>query len=165
MLRLAEVYLNFAEATLGNNTSTSDAAALYYFNEVRNRAGMPSKTSITYEDIRYERRVEFAFEGLYWYDLVRRAYYKQQEVVNYLNNQNRNAGYSYNSEIGEYEIGSSYVAPGAGVAIATVKSLTLPVSDVDQNKNHYLKSNANGELETVAYAFGEKEVVTEDLYK
>jgi len=31
MMRLAEVYLNYAEATLGNNTSTSDATALTYF--------------------------------------------------------------------------------------------------------------------------------------
>ena len=165
MLRVAEVYLNLAEAILGNNSSTSDATALYYFNAVRNRAGMPSKSSISYQDIRYERRVEFAFEGLYWYDLLRRSYYQQQEVINYLNNQNRNAGYSYNSEIGEYEISSSYEAPGKGVATATVRSLTLPVSDVDQNKNHYLKSNSNGELDTVAYEFGEKEVVAEDLYK
>ncbi len=165
MLRLAEVYLNLAEAVLGNNASTSDATALYYYNEVRKRAGMPTKSSITYDDIRYERRIELAFEGQYWYDLIRRSYYKQQEVINYLNNQNRNAGYSYSSEVGEYEISESYVAPGKGVAIATAKSLTLPVSDVDQNKNHYLKSNTAGELETVAYAFGEKEVVTEDLYK
>ena len=165
MLRLAEVYLNLAEAILGNNTSTSDATALYYFNQVRTRSGMSAKSSITYEDLRYERRVEFAFEGLYWFDLLRRAYYQQQEVINYLNNQNRNAGYSYNSETGVYEISSSYVAPGKGVAVATAKSLLLPVSDVDQNKNHYLKSNSNGELETVAYNFGDKDVNTQDLYK
>ena len=164
MLRLSEVYLNLAEAVLGNNSSTSDVTALSYYNQVRTRAGMPTKSSITYEDLRYERRVEFAFEGLYWFDLLRRAYYQQQEVINYLNNQNRNAGYSYDSELGAYEISASYVAPGKGVAIATSKSLTLPVSDVDQNKNFYLKSNANGELDTVDYSFGDKEVNTEDLY-
>lgn len=90
MLRLAEVYLNYAEATLGNSASTSDAIALGYFNEVRDRAGMAAKANITYEDIRYERRVEFCMEGLYWYDLVSRAYYRQQEVVNYIERQNRN---------------------------------------------------------------------------
>ena len=81
-----------------------------------------------------------------------------------MNNQNRNAGYSYDSELGAYEISASYVAQGKGVDIATSKSLTLPVSDVDQNKNFYLKSNANGELDTVDYSFGDKEVNTEDLY-
>lgn len=89
MLRLAEVYLNYAEATLGNASSTSDALALEYFNAVRTRADMPEKTSIAYEDIRYERRIEFCMEGQYWYDLVSRAYYRQQEVINYIEAQDR----------------------------------------------------------------------------
>jgi SusD family. len=89
ILRLAEVYLNYAEAILGNNASTTDAEALKYFNEVRTRAGLPSKESITWEDLRHERRVEFCLEGRYWYDLLSRAYYKQQEVINYIANQNR----------------------------------------------------------------------------
>jgi hypothetical protein len=165
MLRLAEVYLNLAEAILGNDASTSDATALEYFNRVRTRAGMPAKTSISYEDLRYERRIELAFEGQYWFDLVRRSYYKQQEVINYMNNQNRNAGYSYDTDTGKYEISASYVAPGNGVATATAKSFILPVSDVDQNSNYYLKSNADGELDTVPYEFGEKEVTAEELYK
>jgi hypothetical protein len=164
MQRVAEVYLNLAEAILGNDASTSDATALEYFNRVRTRAGMPTKKSITYEDLRYERRIELAFEGQYWYDLVRRAYYKQQEVVNYLNNQDRNATYNCDEKTGVYEISASYVAPGRGVATATVGSLTLPVSDNDQNKNHYLKTDANGELQTVAYEFGDKEVTASELY-
>jgi hypothetical protein len=89
MLRLAEVYLNYAEAVLGNAASTNDAVALEYFNKVRTRAKMPSKTSLTYEDIRYERRIEFCLEGQYWYDLVSHAYYKQQEVINYIKAQDR----------------------------------------------------------------------------
>jgi hypothetical protein len=164
MLRLAEVYLNLAEAILGNNASTSDATALQYFNAVRTRAGMPSKTSIAYEDLRYERRIELAFEGQYWYDLVRRAYYQQQEVVNYLNNQSRNARYSYNATTKQYEISADYVAPGNGVATATAKSLTLPIPDTDQNKNAYLKTDSNGDIATVAYEFGDKEVTASDLY-
>ncbi|MDR2476105.1 MAG: RagB/SusD family nutrient uptake outer membrane protein [Bacteroidales bacterium] len=93
MLRLAEVYLNYAEAILGNNASTSDAAALTYFNAVRTRsirpASLSAKTSIAWEDLRYERRIEFCLEGRYWYDLVARAYYKQQEMINYINGQDR----------------------------------------------------------------------------
>ncbi|VBB48391.1 RagB/SusD family protein [uncultured Paludibacter sp.] len=90
MLRLAEVYLNYAEAILGNDASTTDADALKYFNKVRTRAGLLAKSSISWEDIRHERRVEFCLEGRYWYDLLSRAYYKQQEVINYINNvQNR----------------------------------------------------------------------------
>ena len=163
MLRLAEVYLNLAEAILGNNASTTDATALYYFNEVRKRAGLNAKTSLTYEDLRHERRMELAFEGQYWYDLVRRAYYKQQEVVNYVNNQNRNASY-YDSSTHEYKLSEDYVAPGKGVATATEKNLLLPYSDTDQNRNPYLKSDANGNIQTVPYEFGEREVSEESLF-
>jgi len=89
MLRLAEVYLNYAEATLGNNANTSDAIALEYVNKLRLRAGLTVKTALTYEDIRHERRIELCMEGQYWYDLVRRSYYKQQEVINYVTGQSR----------------------------------------------------------------------------
>ena len=89
MLRYAEVLLNYAEAVLGNNASTSDATALEYFNAVRTRAGLDSKQSIAWEDLRHERRIEFCMEGLYWYDLMARAYYRQQEVINYLIAQDR----------------------------------------------------------------------------
>jgi hypothetical protein len=89
MIRLAEVYLNYAEAILGNNATTNDAVALQYFNLVRSRAKMPVKSSISYEDIRYERRVEFCMEGLYWYDLLSRSYYQQQDVIEYLITQHR----------------------------------------------------------------------------
>ena len=162
MLRLAEVYLNLAEDILGNNATTSDPTALEYLNRVRTRAGMDIKNSISYEDIRYERRIELALEGQYWYDLVRRSYYQQQEVINYMNNQNRNATYNYDKEKDLYEISENYVAPGAGVAIATVKNLTLPFSDVDLSKNHYLQSDADGNVKTVAYEFTENKIT--DLY-
>ena len=163
MLRLAEVYLNYAEAVLGNAESTTDADALKYFNMLRNRAGVPAKSKLTYEDLRHENRVEFAFEGLYWYQLVRRGYYKQQEVINYVNNQNRNASY-YESSTQTYKLSDTYVAPGPSVATATAKSLTLPMADTDQAKNPYLKTDANGNITTVKYEFGEREVKVEELF-
>lgn len=161
MMRLAEVYLNYTEAVLGNSASTTDTE---YFNRVRTRAKMESKKSITYEDLRHERRMEFAFEGQYWYDLVRRSYYRQQEVINYMNHQQRNASYEYQTESGVYEISPDYVEPGNGVATATANSLILPMSDTDQSKNPYLKPDTGGNLQTVAYEFGEKEVSEENLF-
>nr|WP_320975872.1 RagB/SusD family nutrient uptake outer membrane protein [Bacteroides intestinalis] len=161
MMRLAEVYLNYTEAVLGNSASTTDTE---YFNRVRTRTKMESKKSITYEDLRHERRMEFAFEGQYWYDLVRRSYYRQQEVINYMNHQQRNASYEYQTESGVYEISPDYVEPGNGVATATANSLILPMSDTDQSKNPYLKPDTGGNLQTVAYEFGEKEVSEEDLF-
>lgn len=154
MMRLAEVYLNLAEAILGNNDNTTDPVALQYYNLVRERAGMPTKRMIDYEDLRYERRIELAFEGQYWYDLLRRSYYEQQEVVAYLNNQDRNCGYEWNEdEPCQYEKTSD----GTGVSTATVQHLTLPISDVDRGRNPLLNEAP------VRYEFGEKEVDIEEL--
>ncbi|UPK68533.1 RagB/SusD family nutrient uptake outer membrane protein [Chitinophaga filiformis] len=89
MLRLADVYLVYAEAVLGNSPSTSDAKALQYFNAVRTRAGVPAKTSITWDDIYVERRLELAMEGQAWYDIVRLHYYNPSKAIALLNNQNR----------------------------------------------------------------------------
>ncbi|WP_294608739.1 RagB/SusD family nutrient uptake outer membrane protein [uncultured Bacteroides sp.] len=155
MMRLAEVYLNLAEAVLGNNASTSQPEALDPFNAVRKRAGMPELTSITYENIHYERRIEFALEGQYWYDLLRRSYYRQQEVVNYLNNQERNAGYEWDeTEACQY----AKTSDGTGVSIATSANLTLPISDVDRGRNPLLNNDP------VAYEFGAREVTENDLF-
>ena len=163
MMRLAEVYLNYCEATLGNATTTNDATALGYFNALRTRAGVPTKSRLSYEDIRHEFRVETAFEGLYWYILVRRGYYQQQEVVNYVNNQFRNASY-FESSTHTYKLSDNYTAPGPSVAVATASNLTLPIADTDQTKNPLLKPDTNGNINTVAYTFGEREVTDADLF-
>lgn len=164
MMRLAEVYLNYAEAVLGNNATTTDATALKYFNELRTRAGVPTKNSLSFEDIRHEFRLETAFEGLYWYFIVRRGYYQQQEMVNYINNQYRNASY-FKSSTHEYVLSDDYTAPGPSVATATAKNLTLPIADTDQTKNPLLKPDGNGNIATVAYLFGNREVEDTDLFK
>jgi len=59
----------YAEAKfeLGQN----DALALAAFNLVRARAGMPTLATLTQADIRLERRVELAFEGLRLFDIRR----------------------------------------------------------------------------------------------
>ena len=58
MLRFGEVILNYAEATLGNNASTTDGMAIAGVNALRLRAGLDAKTTLTYADIIHERRVE-----------------------------------------------------------------------------------------------------------
>jgi hypothetical protein len=89
MQRLAEIYLIYAEAILGNNTSTSDAEALKYYNAIRTRATLPAVTSFTLDDLLHERRYEFAVEGVAWYDLVRLYYYNPQKVVDIIGKQIR----------------------------------------------------------------------------
>jgi starch-binding outer membrane protein, SusD/RagB family len=85
MLRYADVLLIYAEAVLGTAASTSDAAALVAFNKVYNRAhnfnDVPV-TTLTKDVILKERRVEFAFEGDWWFDVQRQGFTKAQQIVN-----------------------------------------------------------------------------------
>jgi hypothetical protein len=80
LLRYADILLIYAEATLGTNASTTDATALQYFNRVHHdRAGLPTATSLTKDDIMQERRSEFAFEGDYWFDVQRQGFDKAKQ--------------------------------------------------------------------------------------
>lgn len=71
IMRYADLLLIHAEAVMAGAGSTSDANALSSFNAVRNRAGLSSLTTITFNDIFKERRLELCFEGDYWFDLGR----------------------------------------------------------------------------------------------
>ncbi len=71
IMRYADLLLIHAEAVLAGGASTSDAGALASFNAVRNRAGLASLATITFDDILLERRKELCFEGDYWFDLGR----------------------------------------------------------------------------------------------
>lgn len=81
ILRYADILLIYAEAVLGASPSTTDATALNAFNKVRQRAGLLPKASITADDIFHERRVEFAFEGDYWFDLQRMGFAKAKATI------------------------------------------------------------------------------------
>jgi starch-binding outer membrane protein, SusD/RagB family len=64
-IRLAEVYLNYAEAQFMINPD--DASILTVINLVRARAGQPDLTAVTMDKILNERKVEFFYEGdRYW---------------------------------------------------------------------------------------------------
>ena len=83
IMRYADVLLIEAEAILGQQVnpavgtvipltaSTTNATALQYFNMVRTRVGVPAVTSFTYQQLLNERRLEFALEQDYWFDLGR----------------------------------------------------------------------------------------------
>ncbi len=72
VLRYADVLLMYAEAL---NETGQTAAALPYLNQVRKRVGLADKVITAQADLRLaieqERRVELAFEGHRWFDLVR----------------------------------------------------------------------------------------------
>lgn len=71
--RLAEIYLNFAEAAMEAGHTDE---AITYVNKVRARAGMPGLSSgltgdVLRQRIHNERRVEFALEGNRYFDVRR----------------------------------------------------------------------------------------------
>ena len=71
-IRYADLLLMYAEAMFENGQG-DDPRALKALNDVRARlgVGMPPKSVLTREIIRNERRVELAFEGLRYNDLIR----------------------------------------------------------------------------------------------
>lgn len=75
VLRYADVLLMYAEAL---NEQGKTAEALPFLNQIRKRAGIPEKTladvgtqAAMRQALEQERRVELAFEGHRWFDLVR----------------------------------------------------------------------------------------------
>lgn len=72
LIRYPDVLLTYAEAVAEiQGGATSDTDALFYFNKVRERAGLNPLIMIDKEIILQERRVEFAFENHRWFDLIR----------------------------------------------------------------------------------------------
>ncbi|MBC7922211.1 MAG: RagB/SusD family nutrient uptake outer membrane protein [Ferruginibacter sp.] len=72
VIRFADVLLMYAEAL---NETGRPAEALPFLNRIRVRAALAAKASLTQPEMRLaleqERRVELAFEGHRWFDLVR----------------------------------------------------------------------------------------------
>lgn len=69
VFRLAEIYLNYAEADFYLNDGGTDG--LSYLNLVRQRVGMPDKTSLTQDLVRDERTRELMFEHHHIWDIIR----------------------------------------------------------------------------------------------
>lgn len=97
MMRLAEMYLIYAEATIGNSGSTSDPTAVAYFNKVHQRAGLPAwnvsganaNGPLTLDVVLSERYKEFAMEGMAWYDIVSLHYWNPTKALATINSQYR----------------------------------------------------------------------------
>jgi hypothetical protein len=68
IMRIGEIYLNYAEAAFGLGQT---ANALTAVNAIRDRAGMPELTTLTLDDIKDERKLELAFENHRYWDLKR----------------------------------------------------------------------------------------------
>ncbi len=162
ILRLADVYLIYAEASL---LTGNTPAALEYVNKVRERAGVSPLASLTVKDIWKERRLELAGEGDYWYDFVRRSYYDMNGVINELKAQRRNAWWNLNAVyktwyesgkktwvVDESECKYDSDTPAPNV---TASSFTLPFPQEDVVNNPHLLEPAKeiNVRETYSYNF------------
>lgn len=153
LIRLSDVYLIYAEAVLGNQGSSSDAKALEVFNRVRARAfGKPydeflntsdAATSLTFDLIWKERRLELATEGDRWYDYVRLHYFNPNKAINELRDQARG---TYNGLKAFYETGTldpstTYYneVPKPNINDSHFK---LPFPDTDLTMNKHLLEEA-----------------------
>jgi len=157
LLRLADVMLHYCEACIGTGSSTSDPKALEVFNAIRSRAGLAPVTEITMDGdngLWNERRCELALENVAWPDFVRRAYYQQDWVLNYMANQHRNMDYTYKWETNTFEWklndDGSFAQVGSKEQGAIDASrLLLPYPESELIKNQLLKA------EPVPYVFNE----------
>lgn len=129
IMRYADLLLIHAEAVMGGSGNTSDPAALASFNAVRTRAGLPSVTSITFDELFTERRRELCFEGDYWFDLGRLP---RSQAIAIISAQNR--GNMFTEE---------YFTPDES-------DFYLPYPDNDVSKNPLLLEDP------VPYNFGEE---------
>ncbi|MBF1522255.1 MAG: RagB/SusD family nutrient uptake outer membrane protein [Prevotella salivae] len=121
VLRLSDVYLVYAEAVIGNNNSTTDASAIDAFYKVRSRAikSAARPTSITWNDVWKERRLELAMEGDRWYDFVRCSYYDMSGAINELKQQKRGAYYGLNTLYKNYYESKSWNVDASTMHYAT----------------------------------------------
>ena len=156
LLRLSDVYLIYAEAALGNNSSTSDARALKAYNDVRGRSvqGYEPKSSITWNDIWKERRLELACEGDRWYDYVRWHYYEPAQAIAEIKGQRRNQYLGlrslYESTVLDNAV-TYYDTAGASPNV-TDSHFQLPFPDTDLTMNpNLLEDPVEFDLSSIEY--------------
>jgi hypothetical protein len=133
---------------MGNNTTTTDPKVLDIFYQVRHRSvkGYTMPTSLSWEDVWKERRLELACEGDRWYDYVRRYYYDPAGAINEIKAQRRN-GYNglndlyknyhesgaFNVDPSKHNYDTSTAAPNV-----TDRSFTIPLPSADISYNPLL---------------------------
>ena len=139
LMRLADVYMTYAEAVMGVNNSTSNQTALDRVNAVRARAGLAGyQGSMTWEQLVSERRREFAFESNNWFDVLRWYYRDANAALAYLNGMKRHEMYVFDWNRPEsqrnlreaYSIASSKEEGGQydpGDITLTLNSFVMPI--------------------------------------
>lgn len=102
VIRLEDIMLMYAEVLLNKHGDIS--GAMSYVNKIRQRAGCDAVTAATATDamkaVKQERRIEFAGEGIRWFDMIRYGEW-EKNIKDKLSR--------YNNPVGTSE---SYIKPG-----------------------------------------------------
>lgn len=138
ILRLADVYLIYVEAMIGNSGSTSDALACQAYYDVRHRSvksydAVPA--SVTFAQVWKERLLELATEGDRWYDYVRRFYYDPEATIAELNNQRRGRYWNLNT------LYKTYYNDGSYQGIWDIEGAEAVYEPYDNNRQNFTTSS------------------------
>jgi hypothetical protein len=137
----------------------SDPDALQAYNAVHQRAipNAAAETSLDFDKIWKERRLELACEGDRWYDFVRLAYYNPDRAIAELKSQRRNQYWNLNLTFKNYFQTKQWLlvnkdddgneqstvyddqTPAPNV---TINSFTIPFPMEDLTFNPHLKEDA-----------------------
>jgi hypothetical protein len=71
VIRYSDILLGYAEAISNGASGKANISGLEALNKVRNRAGLNDLSSLSFNIIVQERRVEFALEAIRFFDVVR----------------------------------------------------------------------------------------------
>jgi len=161
MLRLADVDLILAEASLGNNSVLSSGRGLDAFNAVRARAKVDPRQQITFEDIIRERRIEFCMEYSNWYDMLTWYRWKPDYMMDYFNNKQnrgyelRDGGIKYNPDgtLRYLVFGWAYLENGQQVLVTNPDDPTKQVGIQVWSDGLRLADNNNTMYKSVASGF------------
>jgi len=115
VLRLAEMYLIRAEATL--NGASSGVAALTDYNAIRTNRGLTAAASVNLSDIYAERRRELCFEGNELFDLARTQ--RSLSRTDFTGLVNKDVTF----------------APGGSATVNFLWAMPIPQAEIDANIN------------------------------
>ncbi len=139
VFRLAEMYLNLAEAAI--ELGGKDDEALEAVNKIRERAGIKSLESIDMQKVRQERKIELAFEGHRFWDMKRWRIAHLDVSQGGLNNIRGSALYPWlNLEDGKYTFETSSRTPKQ-VRIFLERNYYTKIDDEDMKANPKLIQN------------------------
>ena len=115
VLRLAEMYLIRAEATL--NGASSEVTSLADYNAIRTNRGLTAATSVNLNDIYAERRRELCFEGNELFDLARTQ--RSLSRTDFTGLVNKDVTYT----------------PGGSATVNFLWAMPIPQAEIDANIN------------------------------